>query len=241
MKIYAVATNEENIDMLVSVGYPYLLVSFFFLQKGKSFFKKVLTNVSHFTSIFVDSGAYTFFKHDVGMSVDDFANAYIDFLGQHEGWISEYIELDLDPIGVEYSKVVEWRERMTERVGRPPIPVWHKIRGIAEWENMCKSYSYVGLSSDKGIPKQVLRKMTIYARKRGCKVHGFGITKTDYMLYIPYTSVDSSTWVNGARYGYIPFTNAVGKVKHYKKGLYLGALAFKRLQLQYASLWEGEV
>jgi hypothetical protein len=47
----------------------------------------------------------------------------------------------------------------------------------------------------------IFKKMILYAKSRGVKVHGLGFTKTKEISEYKYFSVDSSTWKMGAILG----------------------------------------
>lgn len=40
-----------------------------------------------------------------------------------------------------------------------------------------------------------------------CRFHGFGQTRIESVAELPWYSIDSSTWLNGVRYGLIPLWN----------------------------------
>ena len=41
------------------------------------------------------------------------------------------------------------------------------------------------------------------AHSAGIRIHGLGFTSSKYLPYLKFDSVDSTTWLSGARYGQI--------------------------------------
>ncbi|MBA7538322.1 hypothetical protein ES705_30597 [subsurface metagenome] len=70
---------------------------------------------------------------------------------------------------------------------------------------MVKDYDYVAIG---GLVTGEITDMEKYApflidiaHKDSCKVHGLGYTKTRLLKFIPWDSVDSSTWIYGGKRG----------------------------------------
>jgi len=122
------------------------------------------------------------------------------------------VELDIDVI-IGYPKVKKIR-KMLEASGAKIMPVWHTSLGDKEWENMLRDYEYVGIGlGDAANSKQILN-IGFFAKKlqraieTDTKVHAFGMVRPNYMLKLPFYTVDSSSWNAGSRYGQLVGYNA---------------------------------
>lgn len=153
----------------------------------------------------LDSGAFSFMNSSKTVDFDDYIKKYINFINKYD--VRLFFELDLDNI-LGYNKTLELRKILEFETGKKCIPVWHKSRGIKEWENLCKNYNYVAIG---GIVTKELKpehykyfpKMIKQAHSLGAKVHGLGFTSTSYFDKIRFDSVDSTTWNVGGKFGNI--------------------------------------
>lgn len=179
-----------------------ILESFFGIQKHKDL-KKYITTPAKFL---LDSGAFSFLgsAKKIKIDWDVYLENYADFINKYE--IENFFELDIDSL-VGLDKIEKMRERLEVLTGKQPIPVWHKNRGKDYFVEMCKKYKYVALGglALKEIPILLYEKhfpwFISVAHKFGTKIHGLGYTSSDGLKKYKFDSVDSSTWIVGARYG----------------------------------------
>ena len=70
---------------------------------------------------------------------------------------------------------------------------------------MCAEYDYIAIGGlvfhIKQSEWELIRKMVLYARQRGVKVHGLGFTKTKLLPQFAFYSVDSASWSKSAALG----------------------------------------
>lgn len=157
----------------------------------------------------LDSGAFTYMNAAKGSAPDPklFMDRYVKFINEQD--VDYFFNLDLDTIiGPEATK--KMRRELEARTGKKSIPVFHKCMGLDAWHEICEEYGYVSIGTMheyKGKPK-VLRKLCSIADSYNTKVHGLGFTGEDAINFGFY-SVDSSSWVAGARFG---------SVYHFKGG-----------------------
>ena len=159
----------------------------------------------------LDSGAFTFmssntkgkqFKYEDMLA---YLDKYIDFINKND--VDYFFELDIDVI-VGYDRVLDLRRKLEEKTGKKCIPVFHKNRGINEWEKMCREYDYVAIGctgfNDSQWTKNVnvLKQMLQIARKYKTKVHGLGYTRGN-IENMTFYSTDSTSWLAGGRFGVI--------------------------------------
>lgn len=167
--------------------------------------------------VMIDSGAHSFFSEE-GLSIAhskkkktkqtdffEYAKNYAAWLIKYKQYIDVAVELDIDVL-IGYPNVLKIR-KILESSGAPIMPVWHKSLGEAEWDNMIAHYPYVGIGlGDAKSTKSILNigffiSKLSKAIKNKTKVHAFGMVKPNYMLRLPFYSVDSSSWNAGSRYG----------------------------------------
>jgi len=200
VKIYLVVSNKSLQEIVRECRYPYLLYSFWYIKSSKfNPFPKL-----SYETVMIDSGAHSIQQGVAKDDWDKFFKSYLTFLIENEKSIDYAVELDIEEmVGME--KVEQWREELISSTNLPIIPVWHKKRGFNYWEEMCKKYDYVGFSGflKRGVPEvpeKYLPKFFKVADKYKTKVHGFGYTRFKSKLICKFYSVDSSSWVNFARF-----------------------------------------
>lgn len=180
----------------------FVLESFFYIKE------KQMEYLNSRELFLLDSGAFSFINTGKRANWIEFCDKYADFVKSHS--VKNYFELDIDQIiGVNETRKI--RDRLESRVGWQSIPVWHTIRGMAEWTVLCKEYSYISTSlsgfthTSKWFRKhkhEPLHGMLDISNSHNTKVHGLGFTAIPMLhrhsrLY----SVDSTSWLMGGRNG----------------------------------------
>lgn len=156
-------------------------------------------------SVLIDSGGYTFLTDDEYQGKDiafweNFIEGYISFINEYKDKISACVEMDLDKL-VGTSVVNEWREKYFHNLDVPVIYVYHKDKGIQEWERMCATYSYVGFSFNEIDDIDTIDKLFKIAIKNKTKVHVFATTGNTVLTQFPAYSSDASSWLSGSQFG----------------------------------------
>jgi hypothetical protein len=151
----------------------------------------------------LDSGAFTFFSAGGGVKWDDYIKQYAAFINRNR--VEKYFELDIDKL-IGYEKVLYYRARLEDMTGKPCIPVWHKSRGLDEFIKMCEHYDYVSIGgiASREITQREYKYFPHFintAHKHGAKIHGLGFTSVQGLRRFHFDSVDSTSWLSGARYG----------------------------------------
>lgn len=185
---------------------PYVLESFANVNDGSE------STIPMYGDFLLDSGAFTFcgtgrFSPD---KFDEYLERYADFINRNH--VEKFFELDVDSI-TGYDKVLEYRRKLERLTGKPSIPVWHISRGKDEFLRHCDEYPYVALGGYVAAIKASDPRQQAYVRsypwfisqahKRGKKIHGLGFTNTEMLKRYHFDSVDSTTWLVGARFGNI--------------------------------------
>lgn len=157
-----------------------------------------------FKDYLLDSGAFTFMNTGKKVDWNEYVEKYAHYVKTNG--IKHYFELDIDTI-IGYDAVLKIRKRLESLVGWQCIPVWHINRGKEAFKQMVRDYKYVALGGFAGSIK-VVKLMQSYfrvfideAHRNGCKIHGLGYTSLENLPHVHFDSVDSTTWLSGARYG----------------------------------------
>lgn len=177
-----------------------ILQSFYYADDFTS--NVIIPNCKRFM---LDSGAFSFMRGKLITDWDGYIDKYSDFVRRNR--INLYFELDIDRI-IGIDAVINIRNRLFEKTGIKPIPVWHKSRGIERFVKDCSEYPYVAIG---GIVTQeikrteypIFEKLINIAHANGAKIHGLGFTNLDGLTKYHFDSVDSAAWVSGNRFGAI--------------------------------------
>ena len=187
-------------DPIIRSHKPYILESFFYADEDT---ERLLPLFGDFL---LDSGAFTFMVGSSGaVNWDQYIERYADFINRNK--IQKFFELDIDSV-VGYEKVLQYRKKLESLTNRQCIPVWHKSRGIKEFQRMCDEYGYAAIGGivAKEITKDqygAFPSMISEAHRRGCKLHGLGFTALDWLNKCHFDSVDSTAWTTGNRFGFV--------------------------------------
>jgi len=177
------------------------------MVKSEKIEEKIRDVLTKFDSIIIDSGAFSYMSGTIKSKeklLDKYVIEYGNWLKENKDIYEYFFEMDVDFL-VGIKKVEEYRKFLEECAEQQCIPVWHINRGLEYWKMMVKDYDYVAIG---GLVTGEITDMEKYApflidiaHKNNCKVHGLGYTKTKYLKYIDFDSVDSSSWFGGRRYG----------------------------------------
>ncbi len=146
-------------------------------------------------------------KHD---SLEDALGDIDDYMKEYIAWANEMgdlfdacAELDIDAL-VGYDKVLEWRDWWRESgFDIDKLVVTLHYGGDPEWKKMCAEYKFVALAG--GSTKQEYEEyftneiQTMSERKVFC--HGWAMTNLEAITQLPFYSVDSTSWLMGAKFG----------------------------------------
>lgn len=207
-------------DPIIKEHRPYILESFYYVDEDT---ERLLP---YFGGFLLDSGAFTFMQNAKNHVVwEEYLERYADFINRNH--IDKFFELDIDSV-VGYKKVLEYRKMLERLTGKQCIPVWHKSRGIKEYEKMCSEYSYAsigGIVAKEIKPEHysIFPGMIKKAHERDCKIHGLGFTALAWLPKCHFDSVDSTAWTTGNRFGYVyRFNGKTMTKKDVPKGKRLG-------------------
>lgn len=233
--------NMSDYFLDEGLKYNWNLLSYYYIKTDSDYMSAVRCR-DNSKEILIDSGAHSFQK---GKQVDweEYTKRYAEFIKKYDKEnVIGYFEMDVDNI-IGYDKVLELR-KILENVSDKIIPVWHKNRGIEDYQKMCKDYAnkiiaITGFKNEDIKDEQYLMFLK-YAKKYNCKVHCLGMTRKKVLDKVPFDYVDSSSWCQQSIFGRVG-KNKVSKeqsktdlkrvfLENYKQGM--------KMQKHYYDKWK---
>ena len=156
-------------------------------------------------SLLMDSGAFTVMNSKNSRNNFD-PMEYCKKYAQHikKNNIDLFLELDIEGVyGFEIYR--DCLHQLQDITGKDPIYVFHKWRGLDYYEELVKQKNYIALGDvSVGAGSRELYKYFPWfiekAHQNNCKVHGLAFTSFSDLQYMPFDSVDSSSWSSGVRF-----------------------------------------
>jgi Intein splicing domain len=187
---------------LINYGVKNILFSYYYIltMRREAVIEKWMNDNPHIIW-FLDSGAFTYaqkYQESPGLlpPLRQYLQRYFSYIEEYGHRWCRITEPDMDIAGVDPDKVARWRNQMLDRWGDLNItPVWHRTRGIDEWESYLADPRVKTLAMGSGDFNDVglSRRLIMQAQEVGKPVHGFGMTRINTVLkHLPVDSVDSS-------------------------------------------------
>jgi hypothetical protein len=219
--LFAGCESPSIRDGLYRIGAQRILVSYYYLRKQlrKRSVQDIAEDFGRFEFVFLDSGGFTFrVMQDKGegldMSVRDYADEFYTEIQRLKGIFAGVAEVDVDELGTEY---MEQKKDEAWAAGVPIVPVVQPPRLEPYLElGWFEKYPYIAVGSAAlgnkhiGFLNQVYRE----AKASNVLIHGLGATKAEILARSQFYSVDSTTWLNGSKYGSTQLFVA-GRLRHY--------------------------
>ncbi len=185
-----------------------LLASFAYIIKHHNNYIQDVSNISEVANVLIDSGGFTEYWNAIksaatGKTITKIkVDSYIDFCHKVKYYVWGYIQLDKPRDAVNSTKLLE----IQVDAGLKPIPIF--IQGM-EWEKLPELLAInqrvcisAGWQSAKEYSHQRYQKA--YKITDGkIKSHALAWGRFPEIVGLPIASADSSTWINGSRYGVI--------------------------------------
>lgn len=188
--------------------------------------------------VMIDSGAHSFQK---GARVDwnSYTREYVNFIKNFDRPnVIGYFELDIDSI-VSYRRVIEFR-KILRSVSDKIIPVWHKNRGVDEYEKMCAEFAgkIVAISGFKNedITDDQYLMFLKKAKQYGCRVHCLGMARSQILNKTPFDYTDSSSWRQWTNFAWC-CTGDMMKKKRINSNFLKNSAHLKELELKNYRQW----
>lgn len=199
MNVFFACTGKKEPIYITESGFKNILCSYHYYKNDKATLEQVKNLGGR---IFIDSGAFS--AHNAGAEVD--INAYSKFLEE----IQPEICVSLDVIGNAQATMDNWIYQ-NKNFNVNCIPTYHMgepLEFLDEYMHQCDYIALGGMVGSKNIEIWLDKVWTyILKNKPDLKVHGFGMTITDYIYKYPWYSFDSSSFKSGKRFGRVPHFN----------------------------------
>lgn len=214
---------------------PRVLMSYAY---AKTFTADDFAEIAH-ADIIADSGAFT--ASNSGKPIDH--DAYLAWLLEHAH--SVRFAFSLDEIGDPDTSTLNYlygRHHLEDRVQL--VPTWHIGSPWSVLEKYCTETDYVSVGGAvkafraKTSLLRVCRRAHDIAKHHGTKLHGLGLTGFRVMRWLPWASVDSSSWSISARLPYLYLADRNGRLKSLNYGRPI-AEPYRALVRQYGGDPEG--
>ena len=158
-------------------------------------------------TVLVDSGAFTVMTKALKGKLSSFdfmayTKKYANFIKKYN--LDNFIELDVEGASG-FQTYKDCLHCLQDITGKDPIYVYHKWRGIEYYKELVKRHKWVALGDVDVLTRNTGQEdyfpwMVNYAHKYGCRVNGLAFTKLKDLEWIPFDSVDSSTWTSISRF-----------------------------------------
>jgi hypothetical protein len=199
--------------------YPWMLESFHYMDKIMA--RDIR---EHNRNVFLDSGAFSAFTVNAKIDLDDYAHFLRDCGDLY------HVASNVDVIGTDCEEKTYANQKYLEsKIGTGIVCPVHHVRDHDDWlkRYMDEGYEYLFLGGMVPETTPVLRQwldhvwMKYLTNPDGTpklKVHGFGLTTEELMYRYPWFSVDSTSWLIAAGFGFVfmDFPQEKGEPRHFK-------------------------
>lgn len=221
----ATAEAKTFRDGLYRVGVRHILASYLYMRNWlkKSSLEEIERDLGRFDFVALDSGGFTLLKEKqehpeqaLKMDVKAYAEEYYTELQRIGHLFSICMEVDVpSELGIDYS---EAKKKELLSGGIPIVPViqpqplehYRKLGWFKTYPYIAVGSAVLNLAEYNGWVSDLYRE----GQESGVLFHGLGVTSDEVLLRGKFYSVDSSTWINGGKFGTtMLFEN--GKIRFY--------------------------
>ena len=185
------------------------LTSYYYARDNSTKGRKAQIVRDNSELMLVDSGAHSFqkgVKHKITADWEQYTRQYAQWIRDFDRPnVLGYFEMDIDSV-IGYERVLELRKILHEATDKV-VPVWHKNRGVAEFDAMCKEYAgkIVAVSGfrNEDISDEQYLMFLKHAKKFNCRLHALGMCRPNVIDKVPFDYTDTSSWGQGTVFAYI--------------------------------------
>lgn len=190
--MYFVAASKDLFETLVECGCKNILISYFYMPKVGD----IDWIYDQVENLFIDSGAHSAYTLGKEINIDD----YYDYLIENKGAFTTAAHFDVvDDLEPTVNNLAHAMSRGMDWI----MPVLQK-----NWAVCLNKFNKLGEFDYFGLGGRYMTKVVGYdlfgavsKLPRNKKYHGFAKVNLDMLKHKYMYSVDSSSWVVGARYG----------------------------------------
>jgi hypothetical protein len=222
--VFAGAESKTLRDGLYRIGVRNILVSYFYLRGWlrKHSFEEIQEDFGRFEFTMLDSGGFTFLTalhkgEELGLDLLQYTKEYYSELERIGSAFSRCAEVDVpSEIGLDFGESEKLRLR---DLGVPIFPVMQGLP-VEHYERLGWFDNFPFIAMGSGVLKDSkysgwLNEVFRIGREKGVLFHGFGATKSEVLTTLPFYSVDSTTWLDGAKFGTSMFFES-GRIRFYE-------------------------
>lgn len=203
MKLYFALSYSPftEMDWAKEYGIEKILTSFHVIGKTKK--KETIRPRVEGYQLFLDSGAFSAFTKGITIDIEK----YCEFIKETKDIWKTYATLDV----IGDSRATRVNTEFMEQKGLNPLPVFHYKSPLPELERLIDKYDYFALGGLVPLAKAQpeLQRWLDYCfryimpaiKKKGLRIHGFGVNSLWAWKRYPFYSVDSTSWNQGSKYG----------------------------------------
>lgn len=189
-----------------------------YVKFGHKWARSSVCNAGNIT-LLLDSGAFTAWNKGHEMHLHDLLPVYFDFMNAYWRESKEIYLINLDKIPgspgrtadtAEIEEAIEISDKnyeiLVKEFGSRVLPVYHQNENEARLRQICAMTDYICVSPRNDLPEgqRVKWSQEVHSKiPRSIKTHGLAATGDLMMATVPWTSVDSASWI---------FTASVGNV-----------------------------
>ena len=151
---------------------------------------------------FLDSGGFTAFTQGAKIDLDE----YITFINKCDA--DYYAALDVIGNGPESLKNLKYMmEKLNLDKKSKLVPTFHYGDDWKYLDYYIENFEYVALGGMVGAHYKTLMKWldAVFSKYPNHKYHGFGLTAYSLIFRYPFFSVDSTSWLQGQKFGCLIF------------------------------------
>lgn len=215
------ASSPRDVSLLLDNDIKEILVSHYYIKKRKDAFQEeLLPEIKNRGGIFmVDSGGHSFidmFFRGTETAEMYKVNYWTKYIEEYVQWLHDYkdyidiaanVDLEfyvgndvVDRWNHKYFKPLEKYMEISYVAHEDRTGKFNDKTGLKRIKQYLEEHKYVGISGTRSMIKQGVKiyELNKIHRKR---LHGFGWTSIPRLKSCPFFSVDSTTWIGGAKYG----------------------------------------
>jgi len=171
-----------------------VLASYAYLKQGNVFIEG-LRNASEYFDIIIDSGAFTAYKLNKVITLDEYCN-FLDNIN-----LPTKYYFTLDEIGNSKKTLANYNELKSR--GYKPIPIFTRGDNIKLFHQYYKDTEFVGIGGIAGTEKNsgYLKYLMDEEGLKEFNCHWLGFWDRDFLFHYKPTSCDSSAWQHFSMFG----------------------------------------
>jgi hypothetical protein len=189
--------------LMRELNVPALSLSYFGLRRRVKFAKPWLLHdkFNDGQRILLDSGAHTVNQGSTQYTDDELVSIYehyVSFVDDNIDRLELVSEFDALPLGHDW--IAGQRGALAEVVGNDKfLPIWHPEYGLDNLTELADNFLNVGVTTTSFDGRDITQILNRLGEDN--RLHGVGITSTDDMYAIRWSSLSSTSWISPQQYG----------------------------------------